>query len=77
MSASDVLKRNTDSANVLWRMTFWLRCLICPCSRNWIWGGLMNNKCFYLMEGACERQLICALKTEPSKLIPGTIIVHI
>jgi len=37
----------------------------------------MNNKCFYLMEGACEGQLINALKAEPSKLIPGTIIVHI
>ncbi len=36
----------------------------------------MNNKCFYLVEGACERQLINALKSEPSKLIPGAIIVH-
>ena len=51
-------------------------CLICPCSQNWIWGGLMNNKCFYLVEGACERQLINALKAEPARLIPGSIIVH-
>jgi len=36
----------------------------------------MNNKCYYLVEGACERQLINALKAEPSKLIPGSIIVH-
>lgn len=36
----------------------------------------MNNKCFYLVEGACERQLINALKTEPARLIPGSIIVH-
>ena len=51
-------------------------CLICPCSQNWIWGGLMNNKCFYLVEGACERQLINALKAEPSRLILWSIIVH-
>ena len=36
----------------------------------------MNNKCFYLVEGACERQLINALKAEPSRLIPGSVIVH-
>ena len=36
----------------------------------------MNNKCFYLVEGACERQLINALKAEPAILIPGSIIVH-
>ena len=36
----------------------------------------MNNKCFYLVEGACERQLINALKAEPARLIPGSIIVH-
>ena len=28
------------------------------------------------MEGACERQLINALKAEPSRLIPGSVIVH-
>lgn len=36
----------------------------------------MNNKCIYLVEGACERQLIDALKAEPSKLIPGNVIIH-
>lgn len=35
----------------------------------------MNNKCIYFVEGACEQQLISALKEEPAKLIPGKIRV--
>lgn len=40
------------------------------------WGGRMNNKCIYYVEGPCEQQLIAALKESPSKLIPGKVKVH-
>lgn len=42
---------------------------------NWKWGGLMNNKCIYYVEGPCEKQLISALKENPEKLISGKIKV--
>ena len=42
---------------------------------NWKWGGQMNNKCIYYVEGPCEQQLIAALKENPAKLIPGKIKV--
>lgn len=42
---------------------------------NWKWGGRMNNKCIYYVEGPCEQQLITALKENPSKLIPGKVKV--
>lgn len=35
----------------------------------------MNTKCVYLTEGACEQQLINALKAEPAQLIPGKVKV--
>ena len=35
------------------------------------WGGQVNNKCIYYVEGPCEQRLIAALKENPSKLIPG------
>ena len=40
------------------------------------WGGQMNNKCIYYVEGPCEQQLIAALKESPSKLIPGKVRVY-
>ena len=40
------------------------------------WGGQMNNKCIYYVEGPCEQQLIAALKESPSKLIPGKVKVY-
>jgi len=43
---------------------------------NWKWGGPMNNKCIYYVEGECEEQLINALKLTPSKLIPGKVRVY-
>ena len=43
---------------------------------SWKWGGQMNNKCIYYVEGPCEQQLISALKESPSKLIPGKIKVY-
>lgn len=43
---------------------------------NWKWGGPMNNKCIYYVEGPCEQQLIAALKENPAKLIPGKIKVY-
>lgn len=39
------------------------------------WGGLMNSKCIYYVEGSCEEQLIHALKLPPAKLIPGKVKV--
>lgn len=42
---------------------------------NWKWGGKMNNKCIYYVEGPCEQQLIAALKEAPEKLIPGKVKV--
>ena len=40
------------------------------------WGGQMNNKCIYYVEGPCEQQLVAALKESPSKLIPGKVKVY-
>lgn len=40
---------------------------------NWKWGGLMNSKCIYYVEGPCEQQLIAALKESPAKLVPGKV----
>ena len=60
VSASDVLKRNTDSLR---------------CATSWKWGGKMNNKCIYYVEGSCEQQLIAVLKEAPERLIPGKIKV--
>ena len=40
------------------------------------WGGQMNNKCVYYVEGHCEQQLIAALKESPSRLIPGKVKVY-
>lgn len=37
---------------------------------SWKWGGWMNNKCIYYVEGPCEQQLISALKEEPAKVPP-------
>ena len=42
---------------------------------SWKWGGKMNNKCIYYVEGSCEQQLIAALKEAPERLIPGKIKV--
>ena len=42
---------------------------------NWKWGGKMNNKCIYYVEGPCEQQLIAALKETPARLIPGKVKV--
>ncbi len=42
---------------------------------NWKWGGQMNNKCIYYVEGSCEQQLIAALKETPERLIPGKVKV--
>ena len=42
---------------------------------NWKWGGPMNSKCIYYVEGPCEQQLIAALKENPAKLIPGKVKV--
>ena len=42
---------------------------------SWKWGGKMNNKCIYYVEGPCEQQLIAALKEAPERLIPGKIKV--
>lgn len=42
---------------------------------SWKWGGWMNNRCIYYVEGACEQQLIAALKENPARLIPGKIRV--
>ena len=42
---------------------------------NWKWGGLMNSKCIYYVEGFCEQQLIAALKEAPARIIPGKIRV--
>ena len=39
------------------------------------WGGKMNNKCIYYVEGPCEQQLIAALKETPARLIPGKVKV--
>lgn len=35
----------------------------------------MNNRCIYYVEGACEQQLIMALKENPAKLIQGKVKV--
>ena len=43
---------------------------------SWKWGGQMNNKCIYYVEGPCEQQLVAALKQNPAKLIPGKIKVY-
>lgn len=43
---------------------------------SWKWGGQMNNKCIYYVEGPCEQQLVAALKENPAKLIPGKIKVY-
>ena len=43
---------------------------------SWKWGGWMNNKCIYYVEGPCEQQLISALKEEPARLIPGKVKVY-
>lgn len=75
VSALDVLKRNTDSLRCavendvfasLTQIRFWT---------SWKWGGKMNNKCIYYVEGPCEQQLIAALKEAPERLIPGKIKV--
>ena len=42
---------------------------------NWKWGGQMNHKCIYFVEGPCEQQLIAALKETPARLIPGKVKV--
>lgn len=42
---------------------------------SWKWGGKMNNKCIYYVEGSCEQQLIAPLKEAPERLIPGKIKV--
>ena len=42
---------------------------------SWKWGGQMNNKCIYYVEGPCEQQLIAALRETPAKLIPGKVKV--
>ena len=42
---------------------------------NWKWGGRMNSKCIYYVEGPCEQQLIAALKENPAKLVPGKVKV--
>ena len=34
------------------------------------------KKCIYFVEGACEKQLIDALKAEPRQLTPGKVLVH-
>ena len=49
------------------RIHFWM---------SWKWGGWMNNKCIYYVEGPCEQQLISALKEEPARLIPGKVKVY-
>lgn len=41
----------------------------------WKRGGKLNHRCIYYVEGACEQQLLAALKQVPSKLIPGKIKV--
>ena len=43
---------------------------------SWKWGGWMNNKCIYYVEGPCEQQLISALKEEPARLLPGKVKVY-
>ena len=42
---------------------------------SWKWGGSMNGKCIYYVEGSCEQQLIAALKEKPARLIPGKVRV--
>lgn len=39
----------------------------------WKRGGKLNHRCIYYVEGACEQQLLAALKQVPSKLISGII----
>ncbi len=34
------------------------------------------KKCIYFVEGACEKQLIDALKAEPRLLTPGKVLIH-
>ena len=43
ISASDVLKRNTDSVKCAMENDVLLHSLIYPCLRNWILGGPMNK----------------------------------
>ena len=37
---------------------------------------MMNEKCFYFVEGECEAQLIHALKLSPARLISGRVKVY-
>jgi hypothetical protein len=39
------------------------------------WGGEMNSKCIYYVEGPCEQQLISSLKEPPYLIIPGKVKV--
>lgn len=34
---------------------------------------MTNKKCYYFAEGQCEEKLIKALKTKPSRVIPGKV----
>lgn len=47
-----------------------------PYSMIWKWGGEMNSRCIYYVEGPCEEQLVNALKLMPSKLLPGKVKVY-